>query len=58
MRVVSPFDSIDITKGKEYTVVKEWQFGVVEIKDDKGEQIHVNTKSSAWTFGAKWKVIK
>lgn len=58
MKVICPYKSIDLSKGKQYHVVKDFGDGDVIIKNDKKEEIPVCTASSAWTFGVGWKVIK
>ena len=56
MKVVAPFSSIDITKGKAYNVIKDFGFGDVIIKNDAGEEVNVATAGSAWTYYAPWTV--
>jgi hypothetical protein len=58
MKIVCPYKSLSLTKGKQYFVHKDYGHGDVEIKNDAGDMIPVNTAKSAWTFEQAWKVIK
>lgn len=58
MKVIPPYDSVDIKKGREYKVLDHNHMGNVIIKNDAGEEIDVNTAASAWTFYMPWKVIR
>lgn len=58
IKIVCPFDSIDLTKGKEYRALIDYGANIFCIKNDIGESITVNAESSLWTFNAPWKIIK
>ncbi len=57
MKIVCPYVSIDLTKGKAYQVLVDFGFGDVIIKNDIGEEIPVASSGSAWTFEMPWKVM-
>lgn len=56
-RIVPPFDSLNLTKGKEYPVLADYGDSIFSIKNDANELITVCAGSSAWTYGSAWLVL-
>jgi hypothetical protein len=57
MKAIPPYDSINLTKGKAYEVLKNNNFGDITIKNDAGTEISVNTTSSVWVYGCPWRLV-